>query len=149
MGLPEQVMEVEAAGRGTLAQMLEEATSVPALPTFEEPPGDTGDRVGRVLRNALKVFISVARTYNSSQAPDKEVRLLENAMWLWIMPALLLAKPIQDFDDLQKLKPFSDTKPVKKRLARAETGHHGSLLLHYLNDVDKRNDMAALPIRGD
>ena len=54
-----------------------------------------------------------------------------------------------DADDLEASKPFSDIKLVKTRLALAETGQHGYLLLQYLRDVDKRSDMQSLPLRRD
>ena len=71
MGLPDQIIDVEAAGRGTITQMLEESISIPALPTFKEPPGDTGARVGRVLQGTLRTFTSAARGYSASSAPER------------------------------------------------------------------------------
>ena len=65
------------------------------------------------------------------------------------MPALLLARPVKDADDIEASKPFSDIKLVKTRLALAETGQHAYLLLQYLKDVDKRRDMQSLPLRRD
>ena len=43
-----------SAGMGTIDEMLVEATSKPALPTLEEPPGGTQRRVARLLLTALQ-----------------------------------------------------------------------------------------------
>ena len=68
--------------------------------------------------------------------------MITKSMWLWIAPALLLAKPIRTSKEKEKEQPFATAGIVKQRLLHAERGAWLVLLVDYLKQRKKREEMA-------
>ena len=128
--------------------MLVEATSKPAFPTLEEPPGGTQRRVARLLLGALQGFTAAARAYCVTPGSKTEPAMITTSMWLWIAPALLLARPIRNNADDDNNQ-FATAGIVKGRFLQAERGCWVVLLVDYLKQRRQREEEEAGPLRED